>query len=97
MSSILAALVYEPQCGGGGGVAGSQPISTRYNCAHRAQINFGDLTPVFNQWVFMFGNDGKVRVYGTHVLYLLVAPIMPNSSSCLALLFTVPKYLVYTT
>jgi hypothetical protein len=27
MSSVMAALVYEPKCGGGG-VAGSQPMST---------------------------------------------------------------------
>ncbi len=33
-------LVYEPKCGGG--VAGRQPMST---AAHRAHINFGDLTP----------------------------------------------------
>ncbi len=32
-------LVYEPKCGGSGGVAGSQPMSTG------AQINFGGLTP----------------------------------------------------
>jgi hypothetical protein len=39
-----SALLYEPKCGGGGGggeFAGSQPMST----AHRAQSNFGDLTP----------------------------------------------------
>jgi hypothetical protein len=37
-------LVYEPKCGGGVGVAGSQPMSTAvlYTVA---QINFGDLTP----------------------------------------------------
>jgi hypothetical protein len=47
MSSIVAdqycALVYEPKCGGrGGGVAGSQPMST---AVHRSPTNFGDLTP----------------------------------------------------
>jgi hypothetical protein len=33
-------LSWLPNCGGGGGVAGSHPSST-----HGAQINFGDLTP----------------------------------------------------
>jgi hypothetical protein len=37
-----SALVYEPKCGGrswGGG------LTNEYNCAHGAQLNFGDLTP----------------------------------------------------
>jgi hypothetical protein len=33
-----------PNARGGGGVAGSQPMSW-YSCTHRAQINFVDLTP----------------------------------------------------
>ncbi len=36
------ALVYEPKCGGMGGVAGHQLLST---AVHRSPINFGDLTP----------------------------------------------------
>jgi hypothetical protein len=36
-----SALYMSPNSGGGGGVAGSQPMST----AHGAQINFGDITP----------------------------------------------------
>ncbi len=31
--------------GGGGIIAGSQPISTAVECGLGAQINFGDLTP----------------------------------------------------
>jgi hypothetical protein len=38
-----SALVYEPKCGGG--VAGSQTMSTAVHKAHGAQINFGELTP----------------------------------------------------
>ncbi len=38
-----SALVYKPNCGGGEGVAGSQP--NEYSCANEAQINLGDLTP----------------------------------------------------
>jgi hypothetical protein len=38
-----SALVYEPKCGGRGGVAGSQPVSTAVHTV--AQINFGGLTP----------------------------------------------------
>jgi hypothetical protein len=62
-----SALVYEPICGGGGGVggkfAGSQPMSTAVHKAHRAQINFGDLTPhltydgppiMANEWEWAF-------------------------------------------
>jgi hypothetical protein len=30
---------------GGGGVVRSQPMSTAVQCAHGAQINFGDLAP----------------------------------------------------
>jgi hypothetical protein len=38
--------VYESKCGGGGGWgAGPQPISTTVQCAHAAQIHFGDLIP----------------------------------------------------
>ncbi len=41
-----SALFYEPKCGGmgvrGGGVAGSQPMST---AVHLGPKNFGDLTP----------------------------------------------------
>jgi hypothetical protein len=33
-----------PNAGGGGGAAGSQPLSTALHM-HGAQINFGDLTP----------------------------------------------------
>ncbi len=41
-----SALVYESQCGGIRGVAGSQPMSTAVHITcHGAQINFGDLTP----------------------------------------------------
>jgi hypothetical protein len=40
-----SALVYEPKCGGSGGVAESQPMSTAVHNAHGAQINFVDLTP----------------------------------------------------
>ncbi len=36
-----SALIYEPKCWGGGGVAGSQPMST---AVHRNSYNFGDLT-----------------------------------------------------
>jgi hypothetical protein len=46
MSSIWltnSALVYEPRCGGRGGVAGSQPMNTAVYTG--AQINFGELTP----------------------------------------------------
>jgi hypothetical protein len=40
-----SSLVYEPKCGGGGGwVAGSQPLSTAV-LRTGAQINFVDLTP----------------------------------------------------
>ncbi len=53
MLSILAdqlrPIVYEPKCGGGGrgggGLRGSQPISTAVQRAHGAQKSFGDLTP----------------------------------------------------
>ncbi len=38
------ALYRSPNAGGGGGVAGYQPMSTAA-CVHGAQINFGDLTP----------------------------------------------------
>ncbi len=52
MSSILAdhsAFVYEPKCGGGNiGVSGSQPI---VQVCTGAQINFGDLTPWFQQYL----------------------------------------------
>ncbi len=41
-----SALVYESQCGGWEGVAGSQPMSTAVHITwHGAQINFGDLSP----------------------------------------------------
>ncbi len=38
-----SALGYEPKCGGRGGVAGSQPMSTVVHTG--AQKNFKDLTP----------------------------------------------------
>jgi hypothetical protein len=37
-----SALVYEPKCGGGGGLRG---LSYEYSWANRAPKNFGDLTP----------------------------------------------------
>ncbi len=40
-NSVLA---YEPNCGGRGGVAGSQPMSTAVHMAPK-YVNFGDLTP----------------------------------------------------
>jgi hypothetical protein len=45
MSSILTngALVYEPNCGGGG--EGYGVSVNEHSCAHGAQIIFGDLTP----------------------------------------------------
>ncbi len=36
-----SAFVYEPKCGGGGGCG---VPANEYSCAHRAQINLGDLT-----------------------------------------------------
>jgi hypothetical protein len=53
MSSILAdqehLRMLSPTAGrwgeGGGGFAGSQPMSKAVRCAQEAQINFGDLTP----------------------------------------------------
>ncbi len=43
-----SALVYEPKCGGGGGVTGSQPMTTAMHITwHGAQINFGDNTQYF--------------------------------------------------
>ncbi len=46
------ALVYEPKCGGRGGVAGSQPKSTAVYTG--AQINFGDLTPYLTMSLGLF-------------------------------------------
>ncbi len=40
-----SALVYEPLCGEKGGGGGCGGLAIKYNCAHGAQINFGDLTP----------------------------------------------------
>jgi hypothetical protein len=40
-----SSLLYESKCGGGGRIAGSQPMSTAVHNALGAQINFGDLPP----------------------------------------------------
>ncbi len=40
-----SALVYEPKCGGGGYRLRGLSQWVHYICGHRAQINFGDLTP----------------------------------------------------
>jgi hypothetical protein len=40
-----SALVYEPICGGWSGWRGFEEPADEYSCTHRAQINFGDLTP----------------------------------------------------
>jgi hypothetical protein len=46
LSWPIEPLVYDPKCGGRGGVAGSQPVRTAMRITwHGAQINFGDLTP----------------------------------------------------
>jgi hypothetical protein len=48
-------LVYEPKCGGSGGVGlrGLRLSANEYSCAHGAQINFGDLTPYLT-----YGGEG---------------------------------------
>jgi hypothetical protein len=48
------ALVYEPKCGGRGGVAGSQSMST---AVQRSPINFGDITPYLTNASCSSGND----------------------------------------
>jgi hypothetical protein len=46
LSWPIAPLLYEPYCGGGGVVSGSQPMRTAVHITwHGAQINFGELTP----------------------------------------------------
>ncbi len=47
-----SALVYDPKCGGKGGVAGSQPMSIAVYT--RAQINFVDLTPYLTMSLGLF-------------------------------------------
>ncbi len=50
-----SALVYDPNCGGGG-VAGSQPMSTAVHITwHGAQINFGDL-PSYLTYAYSTGD-----------------------------------------
>ncbi len=39
------ALVYEPKCGGTGGIAGTQPMSTAVHRSPYTHINLGDLSP----------------------------------------------------
>ncbi len=54
-----SSLAYEPKCGGGGRVAGAQPLST---AVHKTGINFGDLTQCLT-----YGFDictGKQTYYG---------------------------------
>ncbi len=43
-----SALVYEPECGGSGGVAGSQPMST---AVHRSPNKLWRSNSIFNLWV----------------------------------------------
>jgi hypothetical protein len=54
-----SALVYEPKCqwGGGRGVPRSQPKSTAVQCAHGAQINFGDLAPYLTHGDLTYAAD----------------------------------------
>ncbi len=50
-----SALVYEPKCGGrGGGVAGSQPIST---AVHRSPNKLWRSNSIFNLWSQMNGDE----------------------------------------
>ncbi len=71
-----SALIYEPKCGGCGVSA------IEYNCAHGAQINFGDLTPyLFTPWFDVFRKPEYRQVVGSlgttamHTLLLLVNQI----------------------
>ncbi len=44
-----------------GGVAGSQPMSSEYSCAHGAQINLGDLYLIFKLW---YDRSGLSEAHG---------------------------------
>ncbi len=50
-----SALVFEPKCGRGGGGCGVS--ANEYSCAHRAQINLGDLTPHLKSTILVY-RDG---------------------------------------
>ncbi len=47
---INSALVYEPKCGGRGGVAGSQPMST---AVHRSPNKLWRSISIFNLWFLL--------------------------------------------
>ncbi len=66
-----SALEYEPKCGGGGRVAGSQPMSTAVHSAHGVQINFGDLTPYLTYGI---NYTCKIRhdTVPVHILYFCI-------------------------
>ncbi len=72
-----SALLYEPNCGGGGGGAGSQPMST--NCAHGAQINFEDLTPYWT-----YGANKKMS-FNDSWMYIVLYGISCLRSVCFVL------------
>ncbi len=60
---INSALVFEPKCGGRGGVAGSQPMSTAVHHGDGAQINFGDLTPSVTYGVEDPGGLSRIWIF----------------------------------
>jgi hypothetical protein len=81
--SALVLVVYEPKCGGGGGLLGlSQWVYTLYRCTHGAQKNFGDLTP----YLTYVSNGGFANL--DSFLYDFLINTLPTAFTPISISFT---------
>jgi hypothetical protein len=77
---VTSVLVYEPKCGGRGGVAGSQPMST---AVHRSPNKLWRSHSIFNLYIVTIGGGITVTSKKAKILFndkgKLTVPVNPSS------------------